>query len=118
MRRAFWLGSVIALCIQLSGCNASSDNTATIPVAGGTWDGFPAVVNEQTKQPKGILPPKEIFARRDLDRSGTLTRDEFLANRSDKDASGKRFMSMDVNRDEQVDLQEFMAKHNRRTNGS
>lgn len=50
-----------------------------------------------------------LFAKRDANGDGRLTRDEFLRGQPDPDAAPERFLRFDVNRDGFVDRDEFIS---------
>ena len=49
-----------------------------------------------------------MFAKRDKDGDGKLTREEFLANQPDPDEAPKRFIQFDTDKDGFVDREEFV----------
>ena len=49
-----------------------------------------------------------MFAKRDKDHDGKLTREEFLANQPDPDEAPKRFTRFDADKDGFVDQEEFV----------
>jgi iduronate 2-sulfatase len=50
-----------------------------------------------------------MFARRDKDGDGKLTREEFLTGQPDPDEAPARFVRFDVNQDGFVDHEEFIT---------
>ena len=50
-----------------------------------------------------------MFARRDKDGNGQLTREEFLARQPDPDEAPKRFVAFDTNRDGLISKEEFIT---------
>jgi iduronate 2-sulfatase len=51
----------------------------------------------------------ELFAKKDKDGDGKLTREEFLANQPDPDEAPKRFPKFDTNKDGVLTREEFIA---------
>jgi iduronate 2-sulfatase len=49
-----------------------------------------------------------MFAKRDKDGDGFLTREEFLANQPDPDEAPKRYIRFDVNKDGKISREEFI----------
>ncbi len=49
-----------------------------------------------------------MFEKRDKDRNGTLTREEFLENQPDPDEAPKRFPQFDANKDGVLSKEEFV----------
>ena len=64
-------------------------------------------------QPAAAAAPKQdravLFARKDKDADGQLTRDEFLANQSDPDDAPKRFKRFDSDNNGVLTREEFIA---------
>jgi iduronate 2-sulfatase len=50
-----------------------------------------------------------MFARRDKDGNGTLTREEFLANQPDPDEAPKRFTRFDADGNGVLSREEFVS---------
>jgi len=64
----------------------------------------PAAKSAKPKQDRAAM-----FARRDKDRDGKLTREEFLADQPDPDEAPKRYVRFDVNHDGFIDRDEFIT---------
>jgi iduronate 2-sulfatase len=62
----------------------------------------------QIKSP-GKTDRAALFQKKDADRNGTLTRDEFLANQSDPAAAPARFQKFDINKDGLLTREEFIS---------
>ncbi len=63
--------------------------------------------NEKPKKPK--QDRAAMFAGRDKDKDGKLTREEFLAHQPDPDEAPKRFILFDVDKDGFVDREEYIT---------
>ncbi len=72
--------------------------------ATGGQDGKKAATAGKPKQDRAAM-----FARRDKDRDGKLTREEFLADQPDPDEAPKRYVLFDANRDGFIDRDEFIT---------
>ena len=53
-----------------------------------------------------------MFERRDKDKDGKLTRDEFLANQPDPDKAPARFIQFDADKDGALTRDEFVHRGN------
>jgi iduronate 2-sulfatase len=66
----------------------------------------------KAEAPAAAAKPKQdraaMFAQRDKDGDGKLTREEFLANQPDPDEAPKRFQRFDVDRDGFLSREEFI----------
>ena len=58
---------------------------------------------------KRVEEREAMFARRDTNRDGKLTREEFLLNQPDPDEAPKRFTAFDTNQDGVLSKEEFVT---------
>ena len=66
-------------------------------------------VGAQAASPRPKQDRAAMFARRDKDQDGQLTRDEFLTGQPDPDAALKRFVRFDTNKDGVLRREEFIS---------
>jgi iduronate 2-sulfatase len=66
------------------------------------------------KKSGGKQDRNALFARKDKDGDGKLTKDEFLANQPDPDKAPARFSSWDVDRDGFLSKDEFVHQGKKR----
>jgi iduronate 2-sulfatase len=66
-----------------------------------------AAANPAKEKPK--TDRAELFARKDKNNDGKLSREEFLANQPDPDEAPKRFVAWDVNKDGFLSKEEFVT---------
>jgi iduronate 2-sulfatase len=59
---------------------------------------------------KAAIDRGELFARKDTDKDGKLTRAEFLANQPDPDKAPARFTQFDVDKNGELSREEFLSQ--------
>lgn len=75
-------------------------------------DGLGKVGPAGKAKPAAARPKQDraaMFAKRDKDRDGRLTREEFLTDQPDPDEAPKRFLLFDVNQDGVLSQEEFVS---------
>jgi iduronate 2-sulfatase len=68
----------------------------------------PQIARAKPAQPRGLLKRDALFARKDLNNDGRLTRQEFLAGQPDPDDAPERFTRFDTNQDSELTVEEFV----------
>jgi iduronate 2-sulfatase len=75
---------------------------------------FRALLAKEPEAIHQIRAPKQdraaMFAKRDKDNDGKLTREEFLANQPDPDKAPARFIKFDANKDGVLSREEFVTQ--------
>ncbi|WP_254508077.1 sulfatase-like hydrolase/transferase [Anatilimnocola floriformis] len=65
---------------------------------------------EEAKQPAKGTPRADLFARKDADKNGKLSREEFLANQPDPDKAPARFTQFDTDKNGELSKEEFITQ--------